>query len=610
MEFLSPLYLAAASLAAVPLLIHLLRRRIGVRVEFPAVRYLARAEREHSRKLRLRNLFLMLLRVLVVLLIAAAAARPVVRITGGGAGAHAPTALAIVLDNSLSTSALPGGRAVLDVLRNQARAAVDRAARLDRVWLVTADGVVHGGERDAVRDAIDHVDPLAGAGSPSRALLKAGGLVEAAPFPARQILVLTDGQATTWASPVLLGGEDVVVSHLAAAPPVNHAVVAASGVPVRWTPRGAVHARVLTPDSATYRIILGGRTLARGTVARDEEIVVRAAPPERGWTVGAVELEPDELRGDDRRWFAVWIGPAPAVSARPSVGPFVRTALDALTQAERVVSGNDIAITPADEATRLPALLVAPSDPVKIGAANRTLERLGVPWRFGAPRHGVAAPVRAGAGERPLEGVTATSRYLLRSEGPPSGDTLATAGGEPWIVGGQRYVLIGSPLDRASTDFPVKAAFVPWLDEMLSQRLSEDAGPLLTAAPGEEVVRPPGADQLEQPSGTRLSLSTDTLVAPDRTGVYFFLAGGARTGALAVNAEPEESELRRLDDSTLARRIRAHRVTVVTDSAVAMAGLFDASPRRPLLALLLILALAGLVAESIEAATGQRRRGG
>ena len=100
-SFLAPLSLFLGAAALVPLLIHLMRRRIGLRVEFPAARYLARAEQEHSRTLRLRNLLLMLLRVLVVLLVAMAAARPVTRWVGGG---HAPTALAIVLDNSLSTS--------------------------------------------------------------------------------------------------------------------------------------------------------------------------------------------------------------------------------------------------------------------------------------------------------------------------------------------------------------------------------------------------------------------------------------------------------------------------------------------------------------------------
>src|SRR5215467_13131377 len=99
-SFLAPLYLLLGAGVAVPLLIHLLRRRIGARVEFPAARYLARAEREHSRTLRIRNLLLMLLRVLALLAIVIAAARPVARWLGAG---HAPTAIAIVIDNSLSS---------------------------------------------------------------------------------------------------------------------------------------------------------------------------------------------------------------------------------------------------------------------------------------------------------------------------------------------------------------------------------------------------------------------------------------------------------------------------------------------------------------------------
>src|SRR6185312_2826005 len=108
---------------------------------------------------------------------------------------------------------------------------------------------------------------------------------------------------------------------------------------------------------------LEGRTLARGTVTRDEPVLVRAAPPERGWTTGSVELEPDELRGDDVRWFATWIGPAPAVRVAESAGPFAASALDALVQAGRARAGGDITLASADEVTALPALLIAPADP-------------------------------------------------------------------------------------------------------------------------------------------------------------------------------------------------------------------------------------------------------
>src|SRR3954467_10448400 len=121
MSFLAPLWLALGAAVAVPLLLHLLRRNVATRVEFPAARYLQRAEAEHSRSLRIRNLLLMMLRVLIVLAIAFAAARPF--LPGLGVG-HAPTAMAIVLDNSVSTTAVIGGRAVFDRLRDATRALI------------------------------------------------------------------------------------------------------------------------------------------------------------------------------------------------------------------------------------------------------------------------------------------------------------------------------------------------------------------------------------------------------------------------------------------------------------------------------------------------------
>ncbi len=460
--FLSPLWLLAGLAAAVPLVIHLMRRRTGARLEFPAVRWLERAEREHSRSLKLRNLLLMLLRVAAVLLLALAAARPMARIAGAGL-MHAPTAIAIVLDNSLSTTAVVNGRAVLDDLKSRAMAVASRASGDDKLWLVTADGAVNGGARGAVRSRIAQAAPLAGAGHLEDATRHAAAIVQASPLPDRELVIVTDAQATAWSTPLSLGEVRVTVYRPAGAPPADHAVLMSAAEPVRWTPRGAVHARVRAADSVTYRIELGTRTLARGIAGRDGEIFVRAAPAERGWVAGRVELEPDELRGDDARHFAVWIGAPPSVHVDPSAGVFARTAVEALEQAGRVSAGSAVTIASADAAPSLPALITAPADPVRIGAANRALERLGVPWRFGAVQRG-AASASAPAG------VTVQLRYaLVRAGGtaPAPTDTVSIAAGEPWIVRGPGYVLVASPLLPSATDFPVRAAFVPWIADAL-----------------------------------------------------------------------------------------------------------------------------------------------
>jgi hypothetical protein len=140
----------------------------------------------------------------------------------------------------------------------------------------------------------------------------------------------------------------------------------------------------------------------------------------------------------------------------------------------------------------------------------------------------------------------------------------------------------------------------------VTQRLFGDAGRVVYASPGAPVSRPDGADALELPGGRRVVLPADTVVAPDRAGVAFFLRGGRRVGALVVNPEPDESDLARLDAPTLASRVRASQV-VSPDSGRWGAALFSSSPRRSLLVPILVLALAVLLLESAVAGAGQRR---
>src|SRR5687767_170692 len=105
MGLLAPLALLLGVAVAVPIVLHLFQRHQGPRVLFPALRYLRRAEREHARRIKLRQLLLLALRLLALLVIAFAAARPFLR---RGGAAHAPSAVVIVLDNSASSGVVEG----------------------------------------------------------------------------------------------------------------------------------------------------------------------------------------------------------------------------------------------------------------------------------------------------------------------------------------------------------------------------------------------------------------------------------------------------------------------------------------------------------------------
>jgi hypothetical protein len=599
MSFLAPLFLALGALAGVPLLLHLMRRNIATRVDFPAARYLLRAEAEHSRSLRLRNLLLMLLRVLLVLVLALAAARPF--LPGLGVG-HGPTAVAIVLDNSLSTTAVVGGRAVFDRLREAARQLIAASTPEDRLWLVTSDGRVRGGSRDALLAEVSRIAPAEGAGDLALALARAASTVQGTTLPARSIAVATDGQRTSWSSAARITSP-VALLVPSGNPPTNRAVLSAAADPARWTPRGSVVARVDTRDSVGYRIMLGDRTLSRGATGRDEPIVLRASPPERGWQAGRVELEPDDFPADDARYFTMWIGPPPAVVADASAGPFAATAVSTLVSDGRATPGGTIRVASADAVSSLPALITPPADAVRLGAANRELERLGVPWRFGPLRRN---PVVARGGR--LENIAVTERYGLVRAGVAPADTLATAGAEPWIVAGPGYVLIASRLDPAATQLPVRAPFVPWLADVLAVRLAAptgDVGVPIQALPSGPIRLPAGTETLESSGGSRRSVTAELMEAPEERGVWFVLRGGRRVGAVVVNAPPEESALDRWPAPVLAARLGGASARAATTNSGWVGDTFAAGSTRPAATPLLVLALLLLAAEALAVRTSR-----
>src|SRR5690606_38831988 len=147
--------------AAIPVLLHLVQRRDPPERLFPAVRYLEDATREHKRRVRLRNLLLLLCRTTLVVALVLAAAGPLAR-RAVPLGRHAPSAVVVVLDNSASSGAVIDGAPVLDALVGEAREVIGRATPADRLWLLLADGVMRPGTARELLSRLDHLQPLPG----------------------------------------------------------------------------------------------------------------------------------------------------------------------------------------------------------------------------------------------------------------------------------------------------------------------------------------------------------------------------------------------------------------------------------------------------------------
>jgi len=124
MGFLSPFLLVSAAALAVPLWLHLRRKRRQTPVEFPSLRYLKAATARMKRQAKVEDLGLLLLRLLLIALLAAAFARPVVRSSGGWLGAARAVESVVVIDATASMG-----------WRGEAGPRIDAAKRLAREWI-------------------------------------------------------------------------------------------------------------------------------------------------------------------------------------------------------------------------------------------------------------------------------------------------------------------------------------------------------------------------------------------------------------------------------------------------------------------------------------------
>ena len=202
-ELLAPLFLLGCLAMAIPLVLHLLARQRAPELPFSTLRFLKMSVSKTARRRRLRDVLLMSLRMALVGLLALALAKPL--LTGlSRFGGHA-TAVAIVLDNSLSMSLADGGETRFERAKGLALEIVDRLHDGDEVALVLTSGPSQH-QRDLYRrfENVSHLIETSqvslGAADLPATLKSAQGLLEQSSAPNRQVFLITDMQASGFRS--------------------------------------------------------------------------------------------------------------------------------------------------------------------------------------------------------------------------------------------------------------------------------------------------------------------------------------------------------------------------------------------------------------------------
>ena len=599
--FTAPWALPGLAAAAIPLLLHLFARRVPPTVVFPATRYLAETARAHHRRLTLQHWLLLLVRTLLIAALVLAAAGPT--LPSAALATHAPAALTLIVDNSLSSAAIAGGTPVLDGLRRAARSILGTTHPDDRLWLLTADAVPRPGTAEQLAAQLSELAASELRLDLGQAIALARQAMAAQPLHAT-VVVLSDLQRS--AVTATTGTGPVVVVRPAGGQVPNLGLAGLSAGRQPWGPEGGrVTATVSGSEQKTsaLSIRIGTRPPRQQLVTANAAFSAASGALGPGWWPVRAELEPDELRLDDVRVSAVRVAGA-ARAGWKSEDRFLATACEVLLQSGRLLRGGDLSIGWLGNAA---SIVLPPDDPATLGALNRALAGRGVTWHYGdlVPGSGI------------LDSGTVLGRHqILRryrlvpgaQAGTAPRGLLLTTGGEPWAVLSGNVILLGSRLEPAWTDLPVSAEFVPFVDYLANRAVRGEVA-LLDVAPGDPALLPDAATAVSH-DGSAREVEGGSAFRTRNSGLYFILSRRDTIGVIAVNADPRESLLDRVGDAEIRRLWPGARVVALDDAAgAALAAGGRADLRGPFLVLAAVLGLADAVLAGVGARRTARRGG-
>jgi hypothetical protein len=330
LRFLVPAFLLGLATLAVPILVHLTRKRKARVVEFPSLMFLERVPFNADDRRRIHHWFLLLLRALAVALVVAAFARPFLEDPAVAGGlAVGPREVVILVDQSYSMGVgdhWEGARAA-------ARQEIRGMGPLDRFSLVFFARSASMAVRSAVDPtrllaALDTVEVSDESTSYGPGLKLAQTILEETELPGRELVLIGDLQRAGWTGDEgvsLPPGTRVRPVDLSSPPAGNHAIASVALSRQRLGGRDQVTAsarltRVGGEAETEVEAVLqvDGLEIGRRTVVLPANGAATVAfEPfnlSRDFTRGAVTLfPPDALAPDDAHFFVLSPGKATTV---------------------------------------------------------------------------------------------------------------------------------------------------------------------------------------------------------------------------------------------------------------------------------------------------------
>tara|TARA_B100000029_G_scaffold501180_1_gene574096 strand:- start:3908 stop:5665 length:1758 start_codon:yes stop_codon:yes gene_type:complete len=550
----------------------------------------------------------------------------------GRGSSHPPTAVVLIVDNSMSSALIYGESRVLDELKEIAVTTLEASSAEDQFWVLRAGEPwlpsFPGGASEA-RAIVEDIETSDARGDLAGSLERAAGILRTAPFEHREIHLISDLQASAFPArgespagdiPVVVWSsrENLVQNRAITRVSVGGGLPPLEGDKTEITVYALENPNDTTPLS--IRLIVNEQIRGVTQVPPGSASATTLAANASGWIRGYVDADPDALRTDDRRYFAYRSRPAPRVATTGDIGLFAAEAISVLESADRLRSvspreaevlitgmGVSLDILPLGASV----LVTPPADPTLLPGLNRRLANEGIPWRYSArPRTG-SAILEGRDLPNPLENIRVERWYDLELSNDletPS-RTLAEVSNDPWAIQGtdlrgRHYLLVASALDVSSTSLPVSTGMVRFIDWVVNEWTGTGVGQTDYEA-GDELSAPRGATHVRFPYGEEFEIDGTRVVrGTNEVGFYDFLNSDTLIDVVALNSPITESRLEKLSPEDILAHI-GERARPVSDRTEWSREVFGQRQGPELWWPLILVTILLLVIESLVASAGQ-----
>ena len=328
MSFLNPLVLFGLFAASIPILIHLFTRTKSRTIPFSTLEFLKELQNQQIRRIKLRQILLLILRTLIIILIILAFARPTLRGSLSGISApHAKTSMALIIDNSVSMARPHNGALLFDTAKDKALDILTLARAGDEMFVISTTDTTNElfrrsfHDADIVSNAISDLKINHKSTNISAALALASRLVERSLNINKEIYVISDLQNTGFTSDSLQQRSENV--RIYAVPLRSESIrnVAVQDIQLATTivEQGKIAEIVTTIantgerdiDNTLAQLFINNKRVAQNSIQLEAGAattqVFRFTVEGRGFTSARVVLEDDDILQDNERALSFYV---------------------------------------------------------------------------------------------------------------------------------------------------------------------------------------------------------------------------------------------------------------------------------------------------------------